>query len=388
MVQLCSYARGAALLLLLLLLQKFANAQDMTFTQFYFNKAMINPAYVGQKGDLTVNMIHKQQWTRLPERGFGDMHLSAFNAEIGCPRLNIAMGASLMYTEEGVGRYSQLYGAYSFSWSVRGNYSSHLKWRRMRNRHFMFSFGAQVGMGQKMLDWSRLTFTDQYDPYYGLVSPVSAAYSTGITDVSSMQPDISFGLLYRTELWTTRSYLTLGSALFHVNEPLESFLYTQNRIPRRFSVHAVWHQRLKQRLYGKESVFINIGWFLNQHMSVGGSWPAINTSNIFFTGLVFPNQSYDIGLRTTGVTNLEFTSIVVLGNWRMTEALFLSLGAEFSTPPSLPINQVGMTFDIGLTFSFENFYLCGGGRKEWCFDQFTREFVKFGPRNNMQNAVP
>ncbi len=387
MVRLHSYVK--ALLCLASAFGGGVHAQDMTFTQFYFNRAMINPSYVGQRGPLTVSTIHKQQWTRLPDRTFNDMHLSAFNAEIGCPAYNIAMGINMQYTEEGAGRFSQLYGAYTLSWSINGKYSPTSSWKRMRNRRYLFSFGAQIGVGQKRLDWSRLTFSDQFDPYYGLTSVTSSVVNSGITEASTMEPDLSFGLLWRTELPSKRSYLSAGAAIFHLNKPQESFLYTTNRIPQRLSIHLFWHQRLKKKLYSKDALYLNVGVISDQHMALEGFFPPLSGSVVTFTGLVFPHMAFDFGMRWNPLDGPDLNSFILVYNQRISDPFFLSFGLEMNAS-EFTFNQSGLSFDFGLTYTFEDVMLCGRqrGNREWCFDQFTKEFIQFGPKNNMQNFVP
>jgi len=363
------------------------HAQDMTFTQFYFNRAMINPAYVGQRGPLTVSSIHKQQWTRLPDRTFNDMHLSAFNAEISCPTYNLAMGVNLQYTEEGTGIFSQIYGAYTISWTIKGKYSTRTGIRALRNKRYLFSFGGQVGVGQKRLDWSRLTFSDQYDPYLGLTSAYSGVITSGVTDASTMEPDISFGFLWRSELPSKRSYFSTGAALFHVNKPQETFLYTTNQVPQRLSLHFFWHQRLKKKLHSKDPMYLNIGVISDQHMSLQGFFPPLAGSLVSFTGLVFPDMAFDLGIRLNPLDGLDVNSIILVYNQRINSPFFLSLGLEMNTG-EFTFNQSGLTFDIGLTYTFEDLFLCKNSKREWCFDQFAKEFIQFGPKNNMQNFVP
>lgn len=385
MVPLLSLGRAHLVLILMCLLLQ-AKAQDMTFTQFYFNRAMINPSYVGQRGPLTVSTIHKQQWTRLPDRTFNDMHLSALNAEISCPKYNLAMGLNMQYTEEGAGRFSQVYGAYTLSWTIKGKYSGNPVFSGFKRRRFLFSFGAQVGVGQKMLDWSRLTFSDQYDPYTSITTP-SSVYTSGITETSTMEPDISFGLLYRTELPSRRSYISAGMALFHINKPKESFLYTTNRIPQRLSLHFFWHQRLKKKLHSKDPLYLNFGVISEQHMQLDGLFPPLAASMVLFNGLVLPDMAIDLGVRLNPLDGMDINSIILVYNQRVSAPFFLSFGLELNTG-EFTFNQSGLSFDVGLTYTFEGTFLCKSGKKEWCFDQFTKEFIKFGPKNNMQNFVP
>jgi len=371
-------AKQNLLIGLCLLIAGVASGQDMTFSQYYFNRAMINPSYVGESGSLTFSSVHKQQWTRLPDRTFNDMHLSSVNAEIGCPRYNLAMGMNIQYTEEGAGRFSQLYGAYTISYNINGDWRKPI-FRSFKRRKFIVSFGAQIGVGQKMLDWSRLTFSDQFDPYTSIVTP-SRIFTSGITDVSTMEPDLSFGLKIKTQLPNKRSALSAGVALFHINKPKETFLYTDNRIPQRLSIHGFWYRKLKRKLYSKYPIFSKLGVAYNYHLPLGGISPPLAASALLLSGLSVQKNDLDVGIRIDPIER-DVTSIILVYLQTIDEQWNLSFGMELNTS-EFTFNQAGLTFDLGVTYTFKEVYICKvkNKKREWCHDAFSHNTFKYGPK--------
>jgi type IX secretion system PorP/SprF family membrane protein len=385
MAQLRSYA-SFLLIGLLVLVSKKVDAQEFGFTQWSMNKASINPAFVAQQGDLLVNSLYKQQWNRLADKNGSAMVLSGLNAEIGCPKYQLGIGGQLFYSQQGAGDFSYIKGSLNLGWGFNGSFSKSFGIKSLQGLNYMFHFGAQLGLGQKSVEWGQFNFSDQYDPYLGLIKPTSAVYEQGFRDASSSQLDIGFGGLLRLELPKTAGNLTLGAAMYSINRPKESFLNTENEIPQRLNLHAFWHKRVFRKESKKLPIYLNVG-IMSSSILPESFLPPISNQLSVTGGFSFNNQSADLALRFGQSNAWSLNSIAAVYQLRVSPNLILSGGAEFATG-DFSIGQSGFTFDLGLAFSLENKYLCGGKKKDWNFNRFQSNFLSESDPGSLQRFIP
>jgi len=364
------------------------HAQDLTFTNLYFNKTILNPAFVGQNGEVTLNLISRQQWSNLPERGLSDMASNTFNIEAGCPKQNLSMGFMMRQSVEGAGRFQEIYGAYTIAKTFNGVFPNNIGIEAFRNRNFIFSAGLQLGYGQKSIDWSQFTFSDQYDPFIGLIKPSSLAVPLGHS--SNGYLDISAGLLFKSMIFKDRAFFTTGASIFHINAPTETFLYSTNAIPPRLNIQFVYHQRVKSPLFKQKYDYLVFAFIRDVHYNSKAAFAPILSSTLLTAGFVSAFFSVDIGTRLAD-NNLGLNAISLSTTLQINEQLNISLAAE--TPPFINrtgpnVNDLGITFDIGISYAFKDRFLCKAPKKEWCYDIFTKESIKFGPRKSIIRQMP
>jgi type IX secretion system PorP/SprF family membrane protein len=168
-------------LLLLINISAFAQ-QDPLFTQYMFNKLVVNPAYAGTREMLTVDILDRYQWLGID----------------GAPRtITIAAHAPLRNNKVGLGLYiyRDALGP-TINQGVMGTYAYHLQTAKGR-----FSFGLQFGIKYFNFDWNAIRIQD---PDF-LFMP---------QDVQKISPDANFGIYYQTN----RFYAGLSSKQLLQNE--------------------------------------------------------------------------------------------------------------------------------------------------------------------------
>ncbi len=197
----------ASLLILLsgLLSHSYTTAQDLTFSQFYEQPLLRNPALAGIfTGDLRVSLVHRDQWASVTT----PFRTTAFSIEhklpIGAKNDLITVAAQM--SQDGAGdirlKRSQLLPAVSYHKSLSDNKDSYLTLSFMGGPVF------------SQFDPTQLKFGDQYQ--------------NGTVNNGSMQPvksngysywDLSTGLSYNTSFNDkTRFYIAAGMS--HITNPV------------------------------------------------------------------------------------------------------------------------------------------------------------------------
>lgn len=347
MDQLHSYAKLFAALIVALF-SILANAQDPVMSQFTFNKNFLNPAYAGFTKDLNMALQNRAQWTRVP----GNFNTTVLNANIGCPDYGIGYGLQLYNQYEGEGFLRTTFAQGQVSMNIPGKMGSQLG-RKLYGNNFILSAGLQFGLGQKFVDWGKLEFSDQFDHYEGFLEKPSAVQAQ--SDNTNIIFDLSAGVRGQLEVGRGGSYISLGLGVFHINEPEETFFGLNNEISRRYSAHFFTYFQLNK--FENDPDFLSVGMITSYQSQLSSH-----------TVLIYKDLGdyIKIGL---GYRRQEFLNIS-----QQMDALILqgtadlgpfTLGYSYDlTLSSLTPNRTFGTHEFGLTYTFENTFLCQGSKKK------------------------
>lgn len=204
------------------------NAQDNAFSQFFANRVYLNPAFAGIEKGIQVNASLRSQWLHSD----GGYKFAAFAAEWQEPVWRSGFAFTLQSAAEGIAPLKTTGGGITYAYVLpykKGN----------------FHFGMQYTFNQTIIDWSRLTFSDQLDPVFGSI------YSTNATiGLDKVQyHDFGTGVVWRfdSKLIGNRRSLKryrshLGIAVNHLwsligKGPDNSFLQSNTEVPARLTLH-------------------------------------------------------------------------------------------------------------------------------------------------------
>ncbi len=262
-------------------------SQDPQFTQFYANPLYLNPAFAGTARCPRFVTNYRNQWPSLP--GSFVTYSASYDQHV--PTISGGIGIIAMRDEAGRGVLSTT--------SVSGIYS----YQKAVSRKFSLKFGLQASYSQKSLDWSRLTFGDQIDSRKGFIYQTQETERGGSVGFF----DASAGVL------AFSSDFYIGGAVHHINEPNESLILGNSRLPMKFTGHAgaVLPLDGKSRslseatispnvLYQRQADFqqINVGVYINKGPIVFGTWYRFEDSFIALVGLqtdaIKIGYSYDL----------------------------------------------------------------------------------------------
>jgi len=114
-----------------------------------------------------------------------------------------------------------------------------------------FSAGIQIGYVVKSFSLDGLTLPSQFNNTTGLFD---SELPNNLTtwDENINYPDFNFGLAYKGKL--TKFNPFGGLSLFHINNPQESFLRTEDKLPMRLVIHGGIEYPLKENIILKPNV--------------------------------------------------------------------------------------------------------------------------------------
>ena len=185
------------------------HGQDPHFSQFFMAPQLLNPATSGTgSGDWRIMSNYRQQWGNAgtPFNTFsfsGDAKLKGKEAGQNILGANLTMMAD-----------QSMDGAFKSVYASGG-----LAYHQQMGDHHRLGVGLQTTYGSRRLDYSRLTFGEQFTS-----GGFNISLPTGETALSGMKPyfSVSAGLLYSY----SSEFLNadLGVAGFHLNKTMQTFI--------------------------------------------------------------------------------------------------------------------------------------------------------------------
>jgi type IX secretion system PorP/SprF family membrane protein len=292
-----------------LLLTGVSKAQDATFSQYYGSSLFLNPALVGNYESLTFNSSFRSQWQSIvdpyttsqislmaPLKG-GRYHKTKYGG----------IGATVFNDVAGNGNFKTTGIMGSFA------YNKSLDRKNLR----VLSFGGQVGVIQKQVDFSNLEWGSQYNPFVGFdgtVNPSEAGFDNRI-----WYPNVNLGFMFyynptRTYLFTGMSSYS-GLVVSNVIRPNESFIQDERsalplliKYHGGFEVHASTKVNISPNIliqYQAQNYQINGGVYITYRLFntplgvlaktdlIMGAWYRYGDAAIISMGL--DNRYYTIG---------------------------------------------------------------------------------------------
>ncbi len=216
----------------LMLTAGVSSAQDIHFSQFNQSPLTMNPSLAGSTKDIQVILNYKDQWKSVatPYRTYaisGDSRYMKKKWEKGF----LGFGLNIFSDKAGDAEMGTTQGNLSIAYHVYVSKNSTM------------GGGLQAGFGQKSIKYDKLQWGNQYngtgfDPTLPTGEPVGASSFT--------YPDFSGGLSWnygfgqKTLSSNDAFKASAGVAMFHVNEPRQSFYNPKNdRLYSKYVGHAM-----------------------------------------------------------------------------------------------------------------------------------------------------
>ena len=210
-------------LFLFLFFPSIVFAQDFHLSQYDALPMFLNPAMTGMfDGEYRVNGQYRTQWAAVATKPYTTSAIS-----FDMPVKKFGVGLQIMNYRAGAGSYNVASALLSVAYDVvfdRGN-----------NHHL--ALGAQGGILQKSVDVSALTFGNQYIGANGGSFDASLASGENISNSSFTVSDFNAGALYYYAKESSRLNPFIGFSAFHLTQPNESFMGTNNKLPMEYFIH-------------------------------------------------------------------------------------------------------------------------------------------------------
>jgi len=278
------------LLLLTLICHSVLIGQTIHFSQFYNAAAMINPANTGNfDGDWRVNNIFRSQGNNLGEPYTTTM---------------ISFDKHFYYYSQQISGGAYFINDYSANNSLMVNKFYLTSGYQIKiSENNLLLYGLQVGIVQERTTLNESTFPDQFDMSTGHFNP-SLPNNEIFNGDNTLYADLATGISWQYNKPTFR--IETGGAVFQINQPKESFLGTDQNLPRKYVLHgsftkimesnfyfnpqlyASWLNNISEILYG-----INFGYDLAQKNKLSTIYTAFYIRNGF-------DQNYDSAIFVFG----------------------------------------------------------------------------------------
>ncbi len=286
--------------------------QDVQFSQFYSAPLYLNPAFTGATQLTRIGSNYRSQWPAL-DANF--VTLSAY-ADHFIEDINSGIGILIQTDREG------LVGLQSTSFS--GLYSYQLPISKV----FTVRAGVSAGYVSRDINFSNLTFGDQFDADGFITGPTAESFSTG---ERKDYFDMGLGaLVYSNNAW-------LGVSNSHTTQPNQSLIGQESKLPMKWSVHGGYKFFLK-------SGIINHGLTAEkQERSITPTFQYKKQGqfNQLDLGLYFTFEPIIIGAWYRG---FPFKQV---GDFTNNEAIVLLLGYSKRTRDN--ILNIGYSYDITIS---------------------------------------
>ncbi len=303
-------------------------AQDYQFSQFYANILYLNPAFAGSAHKNRVILHQRLQWPSLDAKYVTsvvsfDHYFAKANSGIGILYTHDVQGGKNISSND-------LSLQYSYELSINEKYS--------------FRAGLQAGFVSRYVNYSVLTFPDQYS-VDGLISSTSAEpfgnQKKNYLDLSSG------GVFYSEKFW-------IGLAYSHMNTPNQSFYGNDSPLPSKYSLTGGYRFEIRRHSYANalsekgKSYIIPTAQYKSQGKSDQldlGAYALLNNVMLgaWYRGIPIKNYSKRL---------INNESVVLLLGYKFKQ---VSFGYSYDfTVSKLTTAKTGGAHEFNLTFLFGN----------------------------------
>jgi len=269
---------------LIVLISRYSFAQDPHFSQFTNNLQYYNPAYTGLNNGLNINLSYRRQWPGIPGR-FETFYLGMDKSLWIAPGVG-GLGLTVMADLEGEGGLKMI------------NIGLPLSSRIQLSENWIIQVSLMPSIIQVSVDWSKLVFSDQLNPYYGAIYPTSFSYP----DYNTVNVfDISVGGVIKYESFPQRGsekfnrIFNAGFAVYHTNSPNISLSNLDAPLPRRYVFYGTYIFPLSKNFYRRSLLQLEPAILLEFQSPMSSYTAGVNFhKSKYHVGLFYRNRDYKI----------------------------------------------------------------------------------------------
>ncbi len=210
-----SFSKIWILIISLIIDTHVTHAQDLHFSQFFNSPLTENPANTGfiPDADYRIGGVIRNQWSSILASPYKTFSLSG-DAQVMRNRFDngwLGLGGVILSDVAGSGglRSTKLYASAAY--------------HQMLGKSSLLSAGFNIGWANKHIDFSKLSFPDQFDgTFFDHGLPTSVTLNSSSISYFDMQVGVNYAYFP-----DENTYLHFGYSIYHVNRPSETF-FTSN----------------------------------------------------------------------------------------------------------------------------------------------------------------
>ncbi len=238
-------------------------AQDIHFSQFQNAPLLVNPAQTGVFiGRYRLSSVYKNQW-----QSISNPYKTVYaGVDMNIPKKNLGIGMAFLNDKSGKSQIGITQGNLLVSYNLNAAGGNN------------FIAGLQYGVGQRSIKTDDLKWDSQFN---GTTYDPSLASGESYYSDSYIYMDVSAGVMwnYSVSPSQTKFRNTLGVAIFHANQPKQSFTSNEKmyyklvaHLNNQFKVGNGYVYILPQVLYSKQGPHseLNIGSLVKFIIGEGG----------------------------------------------------------------------------------------------------------------------
>ncbi len=326
-------------------------AQDKHFSQFYNAPLLLNPALTGGiNGKYRIAGIYRQQGRNLygdPFTTFGAQidFMAPLNSLLAAVRNNDRAGFGIAFFSDQIPNVDFSTNQMIFSFA----YHKELD----KNTNQYLSLGYQVGLTQRNINFSNLTFADQFNGLdaFDRVSAETLTQPENNYTYSDMNVGLNYSISPQNDL-----DFYVGVAYHHFNSPEISFYSNDEspliqeistfKLPSKLTVHFATQYQLNRAFYITPRVlYLRQG--PSQEIDLGATLKMIFSEH--------NGSSFNLGLWARGVANdsslpLNLSSVILQTAVEF-DGLQLSLSYDLETQGVTLHNELGTAFEFTLLYT-------------------------------------
>jgi type IX secretion system PorP/SprF family membrane protein len=336
--------KNTCLSILFLLLIKSSFAQDPNFSQFLSTKVYYNPANVGSREGMEINLDVRKNWMVIPNSP--QSYLVTLDKSFWNLKGVGGMGLLVLNNIEGAGALSTMILGLPISSRIR------------LTEKFTTQLAIMPQYQMKRINWGELVFSDQLDPIFGKVLQQSPSFNYDAMSSDSFI-DLGYGILVTFESHPEKenksmnSVINAGFSVSHVPEPKMSFLGMSHFLSSKIVVHFDGRFPLKEGYYRRESINLMPGFIYEKQGAFSSYMLGLSLSrNPLIIGFWIRNKNFN----PKNTTDLIFMFGYQFGlNKNSTSRV--SVFYTYDSTVSKLNNHDSGSHEIGIRFNFDDFFI-------------------------------
>ncbi len=259
------------------------NAQDIHYSQFATSPLYINPAQTGNhECDLRAGLNYRQQAGSFttPYETYSAFLDTRINPRFLKNHSWLGIGGMMHYDNSGDGGLTNIRAMFLSSYSKGFN----------SDNSAYGSLGASFAYVNKSLNYDKLIFDSQWDPFELEFDP-TLSNQEGFSESSIYYFDFNVGLMF-SYLVNSKFRYELGGSINHITQPKESFFGEDNKLGRKLIFHATGEYMLSKNFMLRPQVLYSMHEGTSE--AVFGAYLVYGDQALRLTGGLFHRLGRDV----------------------------------------------------------------------------------------------